>query len=153
MACQEFLRQNNIAVILPATHSMPSRADADYDFPFKLPYLLSNAGVMVALSHTGMLANSRNLPFYAGTAVAYGVDKEEALKMITSNTAKILGIDNRTGTLEAGKDATLFVSEGDAFDFGTNNLSHAFISGKAIVLDNKQQALFERYSKKYGHSK
>lgn len=150
---REFLRQNNIAVILPATHSMPSRADADYDFPFKLPYLLSNAGVMVALSHTGMLANSRNLPFYAGTAVAYGVDKEEALKMITSNTAKILGIDNRTGTLEAGKDATLFVSEGDAFDFGTNNLSHAFISGKAIVLDNKQQALFERYSKKYGHSK
>jgi len=149
---REFLRQNNIAVILPATHSLPSRADADYDLPFKLPYLLSNAGVMVSLSHTGMLANSRNLPFYAGTAVAYGVDKEEALKMITSNTAKILGIDKRTGTLEAGKDATLFVSEGDAFDFDTNNLSHAFISGKAIVLDNKQQELFERYSKKYGHA-
>lgn len=150
---REFLRKNKIAVILPATHRLPSRADADYDFPFKLPFLLSNAGVVVALSHTGMLANSRNLPFYAGTAVAYGVDKEEALKMITSNTAKILGIDNRTGTLEAGKDATLFVSEGDAFDIRTNNLTNAYISGKAIVLENKQQALFERYSKKYGHSK
>ena len=72
--------------------------------------------------------------------------------MITSNTAKLLGIDARVGTLEVGKDATLFVSEGDALDFRTNILSHAFISGKLVTLDNKQQELYERFSKKYGHS-
>jgi len=71
--------------------------------------------------------------------------------MITSNTAKLLGIDDRVGTLESGKDATLFVSEGDALDFRTNVLSHAFISGKQVTLDNKQQELFQRYSKKYGN--
>ena len=71
--------------------------------------------------------------------------------MITSNTAKLLGIDDRVGTLESGKDATLFVYEGDALDFRTNVLSHALISGKQVTLDNKQQELFQRYSKKYGN--
>ena len=77
--------------------------------------------------------------------------KEEALKTITSNTAKALGIDNRLGTLEVGKDATLFVSEGDALDYKGNILNHAFISGKEVVLPNKQQELYEWYSQKYGH--
>jgi imidazolonepropionase-like amidohydrolase len=98
-----------------------------------------------------MLAHGRNLPFFAGTAAAYGLDKEEALKMITANTAKLLGIDDRLGSLTVGKDATLFVSEGDALDFRTNILSHAFISGKQVTLDNKQQELYQRFSKKYGH--
>ena len=81
------------------------------------------------------------------------MDKEEALKTITSNTAKALGVEDRLGTLETGKDATLFVSEGDALDIRGNQLLHAFISGKEVVLNNKQQALFERYSNKYGHKK
>ena len=138
-------------MILPPTHRTPSIADMDYDLPYKLPVLLHKEGVAVSLSHSGMLSNSRNLPFYAGTAVAHGVSKEEALMMITSNTAKALGIDDRVGTLETGKDATLFVSQGDALDMRTNNLSHAFISGKQVVLDNKQQELYKRYSRKYGH--
>ena len=61
--------------------------------------------------------------------------------------------EDHLGTLEEGKDATLFVSEGDALDFRTNILSHAFISGKQVTLDNKQQELYERYSRKYGHVK
>jgi len=148
---RDFIKENKIPVILGPTHRLPSHADDEYDFPFKLPALLNSEGIMVSLSHSGMLANARNLPFYVGTAVAYGLDKEEALKMITSNTADILGISNRAGTLEAGKDATLFVSAGDAFDMRTNILSYAFISGKSVTLDNKQQALFKRYSEKYGH--
>jgi len=79
------------------------------------------------------------------------MNKEEALKTITSNTAKVLGIDARVGTLEVGKDATLFVSNGDAMDFRTNILSFAFIRGKSITLPGNQQELYERYSKKYGH--
>ena len=146
-----FLKDNDIPVVIPPVHSLPSRDDQDIDLPYRLPYLLSEAGVLVGLSHTGMLANARNLPFYAGTSVAYGMDKEDALKTVTSNTAKILGIDDRVGSLEVGKDATLFVSEGDALDIRTSKLTHAFIRGKKITLDNKQQALYERYSKKYGH--
>jgi len=146
-----FLKDNNIGVIIPPTHRMPERTDADVYGPYKLPAQLVEAGLIVSMEHQGMLGHGRNLPFFAGTAASYGLDKEEALKMITSNTAKLLGIDDRVGTIEVGKDATIFVSEGDALDFRTNILSHAFISGKQITLNNKQQELFERYSRKYGH--
>ena len=146
-----FLKDNNIGVIIPPTHRLPERQHSDVYGPYKLPKQLFDAGLTVGLSHSGMLGHARNLPFFAGTAVAYGLDKEEALKMITSNTAKLLGIDDRVGTLEVGKDATLFVSEGDALDMRTNIISHAFISGKQVTLYNKQQELYERYSRKYGH--
>ena len=146
-----FLSDNEIGVIIPPVHSLPGRPDQDIDLPYRLPHLLNEAGVKVGLSHSGMLANARNLPFYAGTAAAYGMSKEDALKTITSNTAEILGISDRVGTLETGKDATLFISEGDALDIRSSILSDAFISGKRVTLDNKQQALYKRYSEKYGH--
>ncbi|MCX7637856.1 MAG: amidohydrolase family protein [Cyclobacteriaceae bacterium] len=146
----DFLKENNIPVIIQDTHNLPDRIDDDIDLPFRAPYLLHQAGVQVSLFCAGALHNGRNLPFFAGTAVAYGMDKEEALKTITLNTAKALGIDKRVGSLEVGKDATLFVSEGDALDYRTNNLLMAFISGKRITLSGNQQELYERYSRKYG---
>jgi imidazolonepropionase-like amidohydrolase len=149
----DFLKENKIPVILPATHNLPDRNDDDVDLPFKLPHLLTQAGVMVSLSNDGALHGGRNLGFYAGTAVAYGMSKEDALKTITSNTAKALGVDSRVGTLEAGKDATLFVSKGDALDYRTNVLSHAFISGKLVVLPGIQEELYDRFSNKYGHKR
>ena len=148
-----FLKENNIPVILPSVQSVPSRDDDATDLAYALPSLMVNAGVTISLSHTGMLGQARNLPFYAGTAIAHGLDKEEALKAVTINTAKILGIDKVAGTLEVGKDATLFVSAGDAFDYRGNKLSDAFIGGKHVILNSKQEELYDRYSKKYGHKK
>lgn len=148
-----FLKDNSIPVIVPLVHDLPARTDDDVDLPYAVPALLQKAGVKVAFSHTGMLGRGRNLPFYAGTAIAYGMDKEEALKGLTLYPAQILGIDKVAGTLEVGKDATLFISAGDPLDFRTNKLSEAFIGGKRVILNNKQQDLYERYSKKYGHTK
>ena len=96
--------------------------------------------------------NTRNLPFYAGSFAAYGIDKEIALKMITINSAKILGIDDKLGSLKVGKDATLFISKGDAFDMRTNILSHAFIKGRQISLETHQTKLWKRYSKKFNEN-
>lgn len=149
LAVSEFLAENKIPVILPPVHALPDSDDDDVYLPHKLPALLTKAGVKVALSHTGMVARSRNLPFYAGTAAAFGLSKEEALQLITKNPAEILGIDELVGTLEEGKRATFFVSKGDALDMMSNELSHAFIDGKHVVLDNEQQMLFKRYSDKY----
>lgn len=92
---------------------------------------------------------TRNLPFMAGTATAYGLTKEQALKAITSNTSKILGIDKTTGTIEVGKDANLFISTGDALDMRGNNLTDAFVKGNRIDLNNEQKELYEKYKKKY----
>ena len=145
------LKANNIGVLTGRPHSLPNKDDDDYDLPYKLAAELSKKGILVGIEGSGSMErmNSRNLPFYAGTAAAYGLDKEEALKLITSNTAKILGIDEFAGTLEEGKDATLFISEGDALDMRTNILTDAFIQGRKINLDTRQTKLWKRYMEKY----
>ncbi len=145
------LKQSNIPVILNGVHSRPNSDDDDYDLPYKAAKLLVDQGVLVGLQSESRneRINTRNIPFYAGTSVAYGLDKEEALKLITSNTAKILGIDDFCGTLEVGKDATLFISEGDALDMRTNVLTRAFVQGRNISLETHQTELAKRYSDKY----
>ncbi len=145
---KDFLLDQKVPILLGNIHRLPSRSDDDFDLPYRMPFILQDAGLLVGLSYRGT-HNSRNLPFFAGTAAAYGGDKEKALQLITLNTAKILGVDNTIGSLEKGKDATLFVSEGDALDMRTNNLSHAFIGGRAVQLPATQQALYEKYKQKY----
>ncbi|WP_378176702.1 amidohydrolase family protein [Aquimarina sp. SS2-1] len=146
------LKQQNIPVLLTRTHSTPDYEDDDYDLPYKNAKLLMDAGVLVALENSGQMerANARNLPFQAGTVAAHGLDKEKALQLITGNSAKILGIDDMVGTLEVGKDATLFISIGDALDMRTNQLEKAFIQGRDISLESHQTELWKRYSNKYG---
>ena len=88
--------------------------------------------------------------FNAGTTAGYGVGKEEAVRSLTQYPAQILGIDASCGTLETGKDATLFISTGDALDMRTNNVVQAFIRGKEINLDDVQKQLYRKYKTKYG---
>lgn len=148
----DFIKENKIPVVLPPTYDYPENDGMDYDAYYSLPYMLSKEGITVVLNHSGMLSTSRNLPFYAGMAAAFGMDKEDALKLITLNPAKILGVDDSLGSIAVGKDATFFVSEGDALDMQTNSLSLAFIRGKKLTLDGPHQENFKRYSEKYGHS-
>ena len=148
----DLLKENNISVMVNRVHDLPQRTDDDVDLPYKLPALLQKAGILFCLENSGDMEqiNTRNLCFQAGTTVAYGLSKEEALSAITLNTAKILGIDNRVGSLEQGKDATLFVSTGDALDMKTNNVEWVFIRGKKLDLSNEQKVLYEKYKTKYG---
>lgn len=146
----DFLKQNNIPVLVNFTHNTPEFEDDDYDLPYKNPKLLIDAGLLVGMQNNNK-ANfqTRNLPFYAGQVVGQGLDKEVALQMITGNNAKILGIDANYGTLEIGKSATLFVSEGDALDMRTNQLTNAYIDGRTISLETHQTELWKRYMGKY----
>lgn len=146
-----FLKQNNVSVFIQRTHLRPSNEDDDYDLPYKLTKKLVDAGVLVSLEPSGQMErmNSRNLPFYAGTTVAHGLTKEQALQLITQNPAKIMGIDNMYGTLEQGKSATLFISEGDALDMRTNIVTDAFIDGRQLSLETHQTKLWKRYANKY----
>ena len=146
----DFLKQHDIPVLVQFTHNLPTLDDDDYDLPYKLPKLLMDAGLLVALQN-GEASNfqTRNLPFYAGQVVGQGMEKEKALQMLTGNTAKILGIDDAYGTLAVGKSATLFVSAGDALDMRTNLLSHVFIDGRNVSLETHQTELWKRYAEKY----
>jgi imidazolonepropionase-like amidohydrolase len=144
-----FLKANNVTVIVKQPHALPSNADDDVNKPYKNAAFLNNAGVTVVLSIEGFW-QQRNLPFMAGTASAWGMSKEDALKTITLNAAKAMGIDKITGSLAVGKDATFFISAGDALDMIGNKVEEAYIQGRMINLDNLHKQLDKKFSDKYG---
>jgi imidazolonepropionase-like amidohydrolase len=146
----DLLKQNNVSVILNQLHSLPTLEDDDVDQPYKTAAMLQKAGVTFALNDEDGQTRGRNLPFNAGTAVTYGLTREQALQAITLNAAKVLGVDKQTGSIEVGKDANIIISEGDILDMRTSQVTHAYIQGRTINLDDKQKQLNERYLKKYG---
>ena len=147
----DFLSENEVPVILNRIHRLPMRRNEDIDIAYKTPKILQDAGVLFCLDYEGDMERmgARNLPFTAGTAVAFGLNKEEALMSITLNAAKILKVSNTLGSLEEGKDATLIVSEGDALDMMSNNISLAFIRGKKLELNSHQMDLYNKYKKRH----
>ncbi|MBI3510643.1 MAG: amidohydrolase [Bacteroidetes bacterium] len=149
--CTDILKQNNIPVMLTRVHSLPLRNEDDVNQPYKTPKELQDAGILFCLQNEGdqEATGARNLPFMAGTAVAFGLSQEDAVASLSGNAAQILRVNGFMGTLEVGKDATLFVSDGDALDMKTNNVTWAFIQGKTLDLRNEQQELYHRYEKKY----
>jgi imidazolonepropionase-like amidohydrolase len=145
----DLLKQNNVSVILGQTHSLPTLEDDDIDQPFKTAAMLQKAGVIFSFSDDDGQTRGRNLPFSAGTMAAYGLTKEQALQAITLNAAKILGVSDKTGSIEVGKDANIIISEGDILDMRTSIVTDAFIQGRKIDLNDKHKQLNERYNQKY----
>lgn len=150
-AVKDFLKDNNIPVLLADPLSVPKYDYSDTKLPFRLAAMFKKEGILVGLTYSKQ--SYGNLPFAAGQTVAYGLTKEEALQTITLNSAKILGIDDKTGSLEAGKDANIVVSTGDILDMSTNNIEYAFITGRNINLDNKHKQLYRRFQAKYENMK
>lgn len=144
----DFLRAHQVPVLLAEPQRLPAREDDDYDQPYKTALALHQAGIPFALTGNGGW-RQRNLPFEAGQAVAFGLPYEAAVQAISLSPAAILGIGTSTGSLETGKDATLFISEGDALDMRSCQVTAAFIQGREISLDNKQKELYRKFEEKY----
>lgn len=148
------LKEKDIPVILEKIHALPAFRHSDLDQWYALPAQLHEAGVRFCLSFSGPNATyygaweQRNLPFHAGTAVAYGLDSETALAAVTSFPAEILGADN-IGSIEPGKDASFLLSEGDLLDMRTSKVVRAWIAGKEVNLDDKHQELYRKYRERY----
>jgi imidazolonepropionase-like amidohydrolase len=142
------LKSQRVAVILQRVNSLPRRDEDPYDQAFTLPALLVANGIQFCLSAEGFW-RQRDLPFEAGTARAFGLAEEEAVKAITLSAASIFGVDDAYGSLEVGKSATLFVSSGDALDVRTNVVEQAWIDGRSVDLDNKHKRLSRKYRERY----
>jgi imidazolonepropionase-like amidohydrolase len=145
----DLLKENNISVILGQPHALPTAEDDDVDQPYKTAALLQKAGVLFSINDDDGQTRGRNLAFNAGTAAAYGLTKEEAIQAITLNAAKILGVSDKTGSIEVGKDANIIISEGDILDMKTSVITDAFIQGRKIDLTDKHKQLNDRYNQKY----
>ncbi|MFN5418174.1 MAG: amidohydrolase [Flavobacteriia bacterium] len=148
----ERLRDSKIPVMLPRLHSLPQSEDDAVDLPYRLPFLLHQGQVKFCLQNEGDMEamNARNLPFLAGTAMAYGLPDEEAVKAISLSTCEIMGIDKNYGSVVSGKKATLFVSKGPALDMKTNDVTLILMDGDFVETTNMQTELYEKYKKKYG---
>jgi len=147
--CADLLKACDVPVITGSIHRLPRRRDDDYDAVYALPARLHASGVKFCISAGGTSAsNSRNLPYQAATAAAYGLARDEALRAITLYPAEILGVAERVGSLEPGKDATLIVTDGDPLETPTHVLS-AFVQGRRVDLSDRQKRLWKKYRQKY----
>jgi imidazolonepropionase-like amidohydrolase len=143
---KDLLKEKKIPVILGPTERVPDEQDAPYDKPMTQPAELHAAGIPIAFSSFGY-SFSRRLSQYAGTAVAYGLPHDEALKAVTLNAAQMFGLSDQLGTIEAGKIANLIVTNGDPLEIRTE-VRYLFIKGELTSTDNRQRELYEQYRKR-----
>jgi len=152
--CVDLLKKHKVPVIVGGVHRLPRRRGDAYDAAFTVPSRLQAAGIPFCIA--GVIggasgvgpSNLRNLPYHAGTAAGYGLPAEEALKAITLYPAQILGVADRIGSLEVGKDATLIVTTGDPLDIPTH-VTAAYIQGREVQLNDRHKRLWEKYKEKY----
>jgi imidazolonepropionase-like amidohydrolase len=148
--CLPLLKQHEVPVIVGGTYRLPRRRGDAYDAAYGLPAALHEAGIRYCIATQGRFgaSNVRNLPNHAAAAIAFGLPADEALKAITLYPAQILGVANRVGSLEAGKDATLFIADGDALDTPTQ-VTAAWIQGRKVELNDRHKRLYRKYEQKY----
>ena len=145
------LKDAKIPVMVVRPHSLPENEEDAVDHPYHLPALLRAGGVKFCIQNEGDMEamNARNLPFLAGTAMAYGLSEEDAISAISLWSCEIMGISEEFGSVEKGKSATFFVSEGNALDMRTNNMILGVVEGELIVPFNFQEELKVKYTEKY----
>ncbi|MBS1560667.1 MAG: amidohydrolase [Bacteroidetes bacterium] len=142
--CLTQIKRAGVPIVIGRVHGLPRREEDGYDATYTLPALLSAQGIPFAYSEGGHW-QQRNLPFNAGSSIAFGCAELDAEKGLTLWPAQMLGIDSTYGSLEVGKSATLFVSTGNALDARTNILTHAYIDGRAVDLSNRHTKLTTKY--------
>ncbi len=143
----DLLKTNNIPVIYFDEQGMPARDDEAYDQAYVVPKMLHDAGVTFVLA-AGGASGVRNLASSAGQAVAFGLPADMALRSITLTPAEVMGVADKIGSLQIGKQATIIVSDGDIMDFLTMRVTHMFIDGRVVDLDDRHKELFRKYSAK-----
>ena len=148
LLASEMLKKHDVPVIIDNVNRMPKRGDSAYDEAFRLPKMLKDLGIRFCLASGEEPANERNLPHYAGTAAAHGLDQDDAVRSITQWSAEILGVGDRLGSLQAGRPATLLIADGNILEV-TTRVERGWIDGRALDLSTKQTELLKKYEEKY----
>ena len=138
---------NDIPVILTSTMAAPSRDYEGYDGAYTMPARLHEVGVRFAISGGSGALYTNRLPWEAGVAVAFGLPEEEALKAVTINAAEFMGISDKVGSLEPGKQATLLITTGTPLDM-TSDIVQSYIQGREIDMNDIQKHFFDKYMEK-----
>ena len=140
----DFLKQNDVPVLVTNVLDLPRREDDPYDANYSSPAKLQKAGVRFAITSGDRGAEVRNLPYTAGMAAAFGLPKAEALKAVTLYPAQIMGVGDKFGSIEVGKVANLVVTDGDLLEARTNT-TYLFIDGRPVPLSTKHTDLYNLF--------
>tara|TARA_R110002049_G_scaffold185580_3_gene353852 strand:- start:98734 stop:100035 length:1302 start_codon:yes stop_codon:yes gene_type:complete len=151
--CAELLKRYDVPVIVAAVYRLPLRRHDPYDAAYTLPQRLQSAGVRFCIAgegpgYPGGASNTRNLPYHAACAAAYGLPLGEALRSITLSAAEILGVDDRVGSITVDKDATLIIVDGDVLQTHSHVVT-AYVQGREVDLGSRHKTLYEKYRQKY----
>ena len=152
--CAALLKQHDIPVIVGGVYRLPRKRHDPYDDAFTLPKRLQDTGIKFCISSYGRFgaANVRNLPYHAAMAAAFGLTEEEAVRAITLSPAEILGVDDRVGSLQPGKDATLIITSDNPLET-TSQVEIAFVQGRRVALNDRHKRLWRKYQQKYDQLK
>lgn len=140
----DFLKEHDVPVVFSRTMALPSRDDDPYDAMYSAPARLAAAGVRFAIASGEADPDVRNLPYVAGMAAAFGLDRDAALRAVTLAPAEIFGVADRLGSLEVGKVANLVVTDGDLLEARTNT-RYLFIDGRNVPLNTKHSELYDTF--------
>ena len=149
-SCARLLVEQDVPVLVQGVYRLPLRRSDPYDLAYSVPARLRDAGVRFCIAGPGRggASNVRNLPYHAAMAAAFGLTPDEALRAITLSPAEILGVADRVGSLEVGKQATLIITDGDPLETATQ-VSACYIAGREVDLNNRHQRLYNKYRTKY----
>ncbi|HIA18090.1 MAG TPA: imidazolonepropionase [Planctomycetes bacterium] len=152
--CAMLLKKHQVPVIVGGVYRLPQRRHDAYDDAYTLPERLRQAGIKFCISSYGRFgaANVRNLPYHAAIAAGFGLPEDEAIRAITLSPAEILGVSQRVGSLQVGKDATLIITTGSPLET-TTQVEGAFIQGKRVQLNDRHKRLWRKYQQKYEQQK
>lgn len=144
----DLLREKDIPVIVTPVLQLPLRRDDPYDAPYTVAKRLHDAGVRFCIAGGSGHGNERNLPYHAAQARAFGLPDDIALRAVTLSVAEILGVGDRTGSITAGKDATIIVTDGDPLEIRTH-VEQLFIQGRDVPLTSRHTRLYDKYRERY----
>jgi imidazolonepropionase-like amidohydrolase len=143
----DFLVEHDVKVLFSGIHGTPGR-DEPYDVHYATPAILNEAGVDFAI-YSGGTANVFSLTYEAGMAVAFGLPLDRALRALTLDAARLLGVDDRLGSIEEGKMANLLITTGNPVEY-TSQVETMFIRGELVPWDDKFNRLLQRYRARPG---
>ncbi len=145
-----YLAEHRIPVAYEHVFTQPVRDTDPYDVHYSAPAVLAKAGVLLAFSEGTEqfgASNIRNIPYSAAQARAFGLPYENAVRGLTLNAAKMLGVSDRLGSIEPGKEATLFIADGDVLDLKAE-VKRMWIRGREVDLSSRHTRLYEKYRKR-----
>ncbi|MGD2123920.1 MAG: amidohydrolase family protein [Gemmatimonadota bacterium] len=143
----DFLVEHDVKLLFSGVHATPGR-DEPYDAHYATPALLHEAGVDFAI-YSGGVANVFSLTYEVGMAVAFGLPMDKALRSLTIDAARILGVDDRLGSIEEGKMANLLITTGNPVEY-TSQVETMFIRGEKVPWDDKFSRLYQKFRARSG---